>query len=172
MATLSITFPAVTPTPTLGYRVKYWPTNNAALVTTATTATNSFSVSGLTATSYSGTVQASCGGGIYGSTRSFTATTVSVTGASASFQPCIGGTIDDFMGGQITVSAPVTVATNFTIDVQYTNTGVSCNVNTNLRTTLYGTIPIGASSASIDPCIGGGMYVPSSGIICSAVGSI
>lgn len=172
MATLSITFPAVTPTPTLGYRVKYWPTNNAALITTATTATNSFSVSGLTAASYSGTVEASCGGGKYGSTRSFVANTVSVVSASASFQPCIGGTIDDFMGGQITVSAPVTVATNFTIDVQYTNTGVSCNINTNLRTTLYGTIPIGASSASIDPCIGGGMYVPNSGIICSAVGSI
>jgi predicted phage tail protein len=172
MATLSITFPAVTPTPSLGYRVKYWPTSNAALVTTATTATNSFTVSGLTATSYTGTVEASCGGGNYGSTRSFVANTVSVTGASASFQPCIGGTIDDFMGGQITVSAPVSVDTSFSIEVQWTSPGASCNINTNYRTTIGGVIPAGFAYATINPCIAGGQYIPGGGVICSAVGSI
>lgn len=172
MATLSITFPAVTPTPSLGYRVKYWPTSNPALVTTATTATNSFTVSGLTATSYSGTVEASCGGGNYGSTRSFVANTVSVVSASAGFQPCTGGTIDPFLGGQITVSAPVSVDTSFSIEVQYRDYGTTCDVNTNYRTTINGVIPAGFAYATIDPCVSGGQYIPNSGIVCSAVGSI
>ena len=73
MATLSITFPAATPTPSLGYRVKYWPTSTPTEVVTAITPTNTFSVTGLSGTSYSGTVEASCGGGNYGSPRSFTA---------------------------------------------------------------------------------------------------
>jgi hypothetical protein len=172
MATLSITFPAASPTPSMGYRVKYWPTSNPSNVTTAITATNSFTAVGLAATSYSGTVEASCGGGSFGSPRSFTAATVTVTSASAGFQPCIGGTIDDFLGGQITVSAPVSVDTTFSIEVQYTVTGVSCNPNTNLRTTIYGTIPAGFATATIDPCVGGGQYIPGGGTVCNAVGSI
>jgi len=74
MATLSITFPAVTPTPTLGYRIKYWPTTNSSLVTTATTSTNSYTVSGLTGTAFVGTVEAICGSGNYGTPRLFTET--------------------------------------------------------------------------------------------------
>lgn len=72
MATLSITFPAVTPAPSLGYRVKYWPTSSPSNITTTTTPTNSLSVPGLSGTSYTGTVEASCGDGVYGSPRSFT----------------------------------------------------------------------------------------------------
>ena len=172
MATLSITFPAATPTPSSGYRVKYWPTSTPSNVTTAITPTNSFTVTGLTGTSYSGTVEASCGGGNYGSPRTFTANTVSVVSANASFQPCIGGTIDDFLGGQITVSAPVSVDTNFSIEVQWVQPGVSCNVNTNLRTTISGVIPAGFNSATIDPCVAGGQYIPGGGSVCDAVGSI
>ena len=74
MATLSITFPAATPAPSLGYRIKYWPTTNAALITTATTNTNAFVAPGLSGTSYAGTVEAICGGGVYGTPRPFTAT--------------------------------------------------------------------------------------------------
>ena len=172
MPTLNITFPAASPAPSSGYRVKYWPTTEPSNITTAITSTNSLSVPGLTGISYTGTVEASCGSGTFGSPRSFTASTVSVVSASAGFQPCIGGTIDDFLGGQITVSAPVTVNTGFSIEVQYTTTGVSCNPGTNLRTTIYGTIPIGFATATIDPCVGGGQYIPSSGTVCSAVGSI
>lgn len=72
MATLNLTFPAATPAPSLGYRVKYWLTSDPLNVTTAITPTNSFSVTGLSGDSYSGTVEASCGSGIYGSPRSFT----------------------------------------------------------------------------------------------------
>jgi hypothetical protein len=172
MATLSLTFPAASPAPSSGYRVKYWPTAEPLNVTTAITATNSLSVPGLTGISYSGTVEASCGSGTFGSPRSFTASTVSVVSASASFQPCIGGTIDDFLGGQILLSANVTVDTTFSIDVQYTVTGVSCNPSTNLRTTIYGTVLAGNNSAVIDPCVAGGQYIPGGGIVCNAVGSI
>lgn len=76
MATLSITFPAVTPAPSLGYRVKYWPTSSPSNITTTTTPTNSLTVPNLTETSYSGTVEAICGGGNY-------STPVSFTGAAA-----------------------------------------------------------------------------------------
>jgi hypothetical protein len=172
MATLSITFPAATPTPSLGYRIKYWPTGSPAEVTTAITPTNSFTVSGLFSSSYSGTVEANCGGGTYGASRSFTAATRTVVGASAGFQPCIGGTIDDFLGGQITVSSPVTVDTSFSIEVEWVQTGVSCNPNTNLRTTIVGTIPAGSATGTIDPCVGGGQYIPGGGSVCNAVGSI
>jgi hypothetical protein len=172
MATLSVTFPAASPAPSLGYRVKYWPTSNPVDVTTATVNTNSFTATGLTGTSYSGTVEAICGGGTFGSARSFTAATVTVVSASAGFQPCIGGTIDDFLGGQITVSAPVSVDTTFSIDVEYVQSGSSCSPGTNLRTTIYGTILAGSTTATIDPCVGGGQYIPGGGTVCSSVGSI
>jgi hypothetical protein len=73
MPTLNLTFPAVSPTPSLGYRVKYWPTADPSNITTIIAATNSLSVPGLPGTSYTGTVEASCGNGVYGSPRSFTA---------------------------------------------------------------------------------------------------
>ena len=172
MATLTITFPAVTPTPSLGYRIKYWPTNSPSSVVTTTSSTNTVTISGLTSVSYTGTVEASCGGGTFGSPRSFTASTASIVSASASFQPCIGGTIDDFLGGQILLSGNVSVDTNFSIEVQYTTTGVSCNPNTNLRTTIYGVVLAGQNSATIDPCVGGGQYIPGGGTVCNAVGSL
>jgi hypothetical protein len=72
MPTLNITFPAVVPTPSLGYRIKYWPTSNPSDVITAITPTNLLVVTGLPGSSYTGTVEASCGGGTYGSPRTFT----------------------------------------------------------------------------------------------------
>ena len=72
MPTLNLSFPAVSPAPSLGYRVKYWPTDNPANITTAITVTNTFSVPGLIGESYSGTVEVNCGGGNYSSPRSFT----------------------------------------------------------------------------------------------------
>jgi hypothetical protein len=72
MATLNLTFPAASPAPSLGYRVKYWVTSDPLNVTTTVTPVNSLSVTGLLGTSYSGTVEVNCGGGTYGSPRSFT----------------------------------------------------------------------------------------------------
>jgi hypothetical protein len=72
MPTLNITFPAPSPAPSSGYRVKYWPTDNPANITTSIIATNSLSVPGLTGTSYTGTIEVICGEGAYSSPRNFT----------------------------------------------------------------------------------------------------
>jgi hypothetical protein len=74
MATLTVTFPAATPAPSLGYRIKYWPISNPTNITTATSATTTFVATGITGTGFAGTVEAICGGGNYGAPRPFTAT--------------------------------------------------------------------------------------------------
>jgi len=72
--TLVITFTPVTPAPQAGYRVRYWPTNSPLNVTTiAPNPTGSpVAIPGLTETSYSGTIEVSCGGGTFSSPTSFT----------------------------------------------------------------------------------------------------
>jgi hypothetical protein len=79
MATLSIAFPLATPTPQAGYRVIYWPTDSpsSSNVITPNPTTSPVVISNLNATSYSGTVEASCGGGNFSTPVSFTATAVS-----------------------------------------------------------------------------------------------
>lgn len=74
MATLTVTFPAATPAPSLGYRIKYWPTSDPTNITTATSATNTFVAAGITGTGFAGTVEAICGGGVYGAPKPFIAT--------------------------------------------------------------------------------------------------
>lgn len=74
MATLTVTFPAASPVPTLGYRVKYWLVTSPLNVNTATTATTTFTALGVTGTAFAGTVEAICGGGVYGTPKPFTAT--------------------------------------------------------------------------------------------------
>lgn len=74
MATLTVTFPAATPAPSLGYRIKYWPTSNPTNITIAISATNTFIALGVTGTAFQGTVEAICGGGVYGTPKPFTAT--------------------------------------------------------------------------------------------------
>ena len=79
MATLSISFPLVTPTPQAGYRVTYWPTDSpsSSNVITPNPTTSPVVVNNLNAISYSGTVEASCGGGNYSTPVSFTAAAAS-----------------------------------------------------------------------------------------------
>jgi hypothetical protein len=72
--TLTITFAETNPDPQGGYRIKYWPTNSPASVTTITPNPTSSPVviSGLNGTSYTGTVEAACGGGNYSTPATFT----------------------------------------------------------------------------------------------------
>ena len=83
MATLSITFPVVTPAPQSGYRVTYWPTDSpsSSIVITPNPTSSPVTIPNLNAVSYSGTVETSCGGGNYSSPRSFVAT--ATTGGAA-----------------------------------------------------------------------------------------
>jgi hypothetical protein len=73
---LNINWTAASPVPANGYRVKYWPTSNPASITTVTpnVSGTSHTISGLAGTSYSGTVEASCGGGNFSTAQNFSAT--------------------------------------------------------------------------------------------------
>ena len=75
MASLTINFTPASPTPSEGYRVKYWPTSNISNITTVTPNPTSSPVviTGLTESSYAGTIESSCGSGQYSSTQSFSA---------------------------------------------------------------------------------------------------
>lgn len=91
--------------------------------------------------------------------------TPTITNSSAGFEPCIGGTVDDHLGGQVTLSGPVSVDTNFTIDVTYAPQGSSCANGTN-TVSISGTILAGQSSGNIDACTSG-MYLSGGGTVCS-----
>lgn len=77
MASLTLNFtPPTTPeyTYVTEYRVKYWPTNSPSSVSTVFTQGFPLVITDLTATSYTGTIEAKCGN-VYGSPRSFATTT-------------------------------------------------------------------------------------------------
>lgn len=92
---------------------------------------------------------------------------ITVTGAYASMQPCIGGTIDDYMGASISLSAPVTVDTSFNIDVYWTQRS---NVNCTGAYTQSLTIEVlaGQQYGDLDACTRGA-YFPDGANICSTV---
>jgi hypothetical protein len=84
-STLTISWSATTPAPSLGYRVKYWPVSNPTNISEVTpypTGTST-TITGLTEVSYGGTVEGACGAGNFSSPQSFSA---SIAGASASLQ--------------------------------------------------------------------------------------
>lgn len=174
--TLTVTFTPAVPTPSGGYRVKYWPTASPSSITTVTASSSPYVITGLTELDYSGTIEASCGGGLYSTPQSFSGSTtppppvVTVVSASAGFQPCIGGTVDDFIGGQIMLSGPVSVDTPFSIDFSYVTPGNTCGYG-NIGGTLFGTVLAGESSGTVDACTQG-IYVSSGGTMCSSSGSI
>lgn len=72
--TLVITFTPVSPAPQAGYRVRYWPTNSPLSVTTVAPnpTASPIAIPGLPESSYSGTIEVSCGGGTFSSPASFT----------------------------------------------------------------------------------------------------
>lgn len=72
--TLTVTFAETSPDPQGGYRVTYWPTNSpsSAIVVTPNPTSSPVVITGLSGTSYSGTVEAACGGGNYSTPASFT----------------------------------------------------------------------------------------------------
>lgn len=96
--TLTITFAETSPAPQSGYRVIYWPTTSPLnKVTISPNPTSSpVVITGLNETSYTGTVEAGCGGGSYSSPVSFTGTAAPTSnpGGAASLSvgiPCSNG---------------------------------------------------------------------------------
>ncbi len=90
----------------------------------------------------------------------------SVLGINAYMQPCVGGTIDDFMGADVTLSSAVSVDTEFVINVAYVLPGNSCGVGASVQA-IYVTIPAGSSASSFNACTSGA-YFSSGATICSA----
>ena len=72
---LTLNWTAPSPAPANGYRVKYWPTSNPSAITTVTpnVSGTTYTITGLSGTSYAGTVEAHCGGSNYSTAQNFTA---------------------------------------------------------------------------------------------------
>jgi hypothetical protein len=91
---------------------------------------------------------------------------INVTGAYGSMEPCIGGTIDDYMSASVTLDAPVSMDTNVNVNVYWTQlVGGSCASPNTQGFTVF--IPAGQNSGSINAC-NQGAYFPQGAYICSA----
>lgn len=97
--TLTITFAETSPDPQGGYRVTYWPTGSpgSAVVITPNPTSSPVVVSGLNGTSYSGTVEAACGGGNYSTPATFTG----VAGSSGAATLAVGNPCGSGYGNYI-----------------------------------------------------------------------
>lgn len=68
MASINLTWNAVSPAPVSGYRIKYWPTASPSQVSTVSPnpTTNAYTITSIGAgVSYSGTIESTCTGGTY-----------------------------------------------------------------------------------------------------------
>ena len=101
MPTLSVSFTPPTTAPTNGYRVRYWLTSNPSNVLTVTPNPTSspVTITGLTGTSYQGTIEADCGGGLYSSVNEFSANIITdpcLSGSTLAVANCMGGETKTF----------------------------------------------------------------------------
>lgn len=102
--TLTITFAETTPDPQGGYRVKFWPSSSPTDVTTITPnpMASPVVITGLNASSYSGTVEASCGGGTFSTPAPFTGIAGSNGAATlATGTTCTNGTGNYILSGTV-----------------------------------------------------------------------
>ncbi|MDI5887643.1 PKD-like domain-containing protein [Flavobacterium yafengii] len=88
--------------------------------------------------------------------------------ANGFMEPCIGGSINDYMGVNISMTGNVSVDTNFYVDVYYTNPGPSANCVTPMSTSFTITVLAGTSSGEISAC-SNGVYFSQGAEICRAV---
>jgi hypothetical protein len=103
-----------------------------------------------------------------GGTTTTTTTTPPISAISVFgyMEPCIGGTIDDFMGAQVNLNGNVSVDTEFEVQVTYTALNASCSSGTS-TTFFYITIPAGQGGSNFNAC-NNGQYFPSGATICGA----
>lgn len=92
-------------------------------------------------------------------------------GASGSMEPCIGGTIDDYMGASVYLSGNVSVDTLFDVEVWYVPIGQSCSYP-NITSGAYSQyfqvfVAAGTNSGYVNACTNG-YYFPSGANICGA----
>jgi len=92
---------------------------------------------------------------------------INVTSVGGSMEPCSGGSIDDYMGANVSTDVNVTVDTNFVIDVYYVLPPASCVGSSQSVQTFNITIPIGSNISNFNAC-SGGAYFPTGANICGA----
>lgn len=90
-----------------------------------------------------------------------------VTSVGGSMEPCSGGSIDDYMGANVSTDVNVTVNTNFVIDVYYVSVGTACLGSLQSIQTFNVTIPNGSNFSTFNAC-SEGVYFPAGANICGA----
>lgn len=95
---LTISWTAASPAPAAGYRIKYWPTSNPSSITTVTpnVSGTTYTITGLTETSYAGTVESACGGGQFSSPVNWSASVAPPTYYYYTGILCGGGVSNSF----------------------------------------------------------------------------
>lgn len=92
---------------------------------------------------------------------------INVTSVGGSMEPCSGGSIDDYMGANVSTDVNVTVNTNFVIDVYYVLPGTACLGSLQSIQTFNVTIPNGSNFSTFNACAEGA-YFPTGANICGA----
>jgi hypothetical protein len=93
--------------------------------------------------------------------------------AGGAMEPCIGGTVDDYMSASVTLSEPVTIDTNFDVTVYYQQVGgSSCgypNITSNFANSTSFTVTVlaGEYFGYVNACTQGQNF-PSGANICGA----
>lgn len=102
MASINLTWSASVPAPASGYRIKYWPTTQPNNVTTVVpnVSGTSYTINNLTGSSYTGTIEASCGAGTFSSPVSWSATATVQTYYYYTGILCGGGITTSFRSTQ------------------------------------------------------------------------
>jgi len=94
-----------------------------------------------------------------------------VTQVGGSMQPCIGGTIDDYMGASVTLDNNVDVDTivSVTVYFQYGGSGISClyPIYLNNTATFNVLVQAGSNYGTVDAC-SQGQYFPQGAVICGS----
>jgi hypothetical protein len=99
-------------------------------------------------------------------TSTTTTSPLYVTLAFGFMQPCIGGTIDDYMGASVTLNDAVSVDTEVVVNVSYVFPGNGCGVGASTQA-IYLTIPSGSASDNFNACTNG-IYFSGGANICDA----
>jgi hypothetical protein len=90
---------------------------------------------------------------------------ITVISLGGYMQPCIGGTVDDYMGVGITLDNPVSVDTTFFVNVFYSQSGTICGVN-ELTQSFGVEVLAGQTNGEVDACVGG-QFFQNGATICS-----
>lgn len=89
-----------------------------------------------------------------------------VTSVMGYMEPCIGGTVDDYMGAAVYLDIPVSIDTRFDVLIGYTDPMGSCSGSLTLQN-LQIEILAGDSSSNFIAC-NSGAYIPGGALICTA----